>query len=523
MLDSSAAVSCDVIGRPALPSSDSPAAFDLINRWMSACLARHQACRETFCGTIIDESTAPILPTRVIHISRPDGAICPRLIETNGKTGYYVALSHCWGSPAHKLPLMTTQSTLQSHLAGISWDEIPKAHQDAITACHRLGFDFIWIDSLCIIQDSHADWLYESARMGAVYENARLTIAASHAPDSSEPCFFTRSPPPHSIELPHVSQTGQHEGSIFASLLPTDYISISPESGPLATRAWATQEWLLSRRIIFYTAACLVWSCKMVSQRESGASFHSTARNPRWKIIVEKYSARLLTKPADRLIALEGLRTEMGKKRVYDVYCFGLWKNSMPDQLLWYCIRAAERAECPLDLPSWTWASVTHGVRFLDIKHSKNTCHGFRFDETSKVLTIYGAASKVATTAPFAKLSEEKDATPDDMLALIGHPPTSPPSNMIHLLLAQDGSMLGWVVLDEGRTTSSNVTCLRLMSKKVPLPSQDGVKKKVYYDLVLLLQVLDVTDDTFERVGVGAMTTTTPWFDDQGDSHIRIR
>ncbi|OAL47295.1 HET-domain-containing protein, partial [Pyrenochaeta sp. DS3sAY3a] len=295
------------------------------------------------------------LPTRVVYVGPPNKAISPRLVETQGKRGHYVALSHCWGRPSHR-PLITTKTTLLDHLTAIAWEVIPRTYQDAISATHRLGFEYIWIDSLCIIQDSHADWLSESKRMGDVYQHARLTIAASHAADSSQPCFFPRGPALPAIELPHVTPAGETAGSMFASLLPTDYHAISPEFGTLAYRAWGTQEWLLSRRMVFYTAGCLVWSCKVISQRETGGSFHSTARNPRWKIIVEKYSARLLTKPTDRLIALEGIRSALGTKNPDDTYCFGLWKNSMPDQLLWYCLKPAERSKSALHLPTWTWA-----------------------------------------------------------------------------------------------------------------------------------------------------------------------
>lgn len=219
-VDSPAGATCHVIGRPTLLSSDSPEAFHLIERWMGTCLAKHEACRETLSGTIIDESTPPILPTRVIYVGCPNQAISPRLLETQGKRGHYIALSHCWGPPSHR-PVMTTQSKLDDHLAGIPWNALPRTYQDAISATRRLGFEYIWIDSLCIIQD--------------------------------------------------------------------DYDAISPDMGPLATRAWATQEWLLSRRMIFYTAGSLVWSCKAISQPETGASFHTAARNLRWKNIVEKY------------------------------------------------------------------------------------------------------------------------------------------------------------------------------------------------------------------------------------------
>ncbi|KAH7357570.1 heterokaryon incompatibility protein-domain-containing protein, partial [Pyrenochaeta sp. MPI-SDFR-AT-0127] len=295
------------------------------------------------------------LPTRVVHVGRPDGVVSPRLFETQGERGHYVALSHCWGPLSHR-PVMTTHSSLADHLASIPWDALPPTYQDAISVTHRLGFAYIWIDSLCIIQDSHSDWLGESKRMGNVYQHARLTIAASHAADSAQPCFVTRPPPAPAVELPNVTAAGNIEGSIFASLLPDDYAAISPDSGALAYRAWATQEWLLSRRMVFYTTGSLVWSCLAISQRETGASFHATTRNVRWKNIVEKYSARLLTQQTDRLIALDGIRSALATKRPEDTYCLGLWKNSMPDQLLWYCIQPAERSKSELGLPTWTWA-----------------------------------------------------------------------------------------------------------------------------------------------------------------------
>jgi hypothetical protein len=98
--------------------------------------------------------------------------------------GKHVALSHCWGPPAHR-PLMTTQASLARHFTSAPWDELPRLYQDAMIATRRLGLEYIWIDSLCIIQDSHNDWLSESHLMGQVYQYAHLTIIASHAADST--------------------------------------------------------------------------------------------------------------------------------------------------------------------------------------------------------------------------------------------------------------------------------------------------------------------------------------------------
>lgn len=409
---------------------------------------------------------------------------------------------------------MTTQYTLEDHLAGIPWDNLPRTYQDAISATHRLGFEYIWIDSLCIIQNSHADWLSESKRMGDVYQNARLTIAASHAADSGQPCFFPRPSPPLTVELSHIAASGEAEGSIFASLLPSDYDDISPDSGALAYRAWASQEWILSRRMIFYTAGSLVWSCKAISQRETGASFHATTRNTRWKSFVEKYSARLLTEHTDRLIAIEGIRLALGAKRPRDTYCLGFWKDSMPDQLLWYSRQPAERSKSKLDLPTWTWASTLHGVRFLDIKGAKNACGGFRFDDATKTLTIRGLLRKVDRVSPLAESDAQEwilDDTPRNII----------PATMSFALTSNDGTIIGWAALDEGAPVCGEIHCFQLMGKTTKRRTGKETSK-IFTDLVLLLRVTHNNSGEYERVGVGIIRTSAPWYLGFAQADIRI-
>jgi hypothetical protein len=302
--ESQAGVSCDVITRPALPSSDSPNTFDLVNCWLNACLSKHDACKKALCGTEIDESTPPVLPTRIIHVGAPDAALRPRLIETNGKLGHYVTLSHCLRNVVDGHSLETNEANLKNHLAGIPWDDIPIIFQDAMTITHRLGLEFIWIDSLCVLQDSPQDQLRESARKGTIFENALLTIAASHATDLSQSLFSKRHEGPPPIELQHISQNMRDSGSVFAIPKRQDNKTTLPEFSPLASHAWATEELMLSRRTILYTPNAITWSCKRLSQRETGVHFHTTVRNPQWRVVVEKHSARSVEKPSDRLEAL---------------------------------------------------------------------------------------------------------------------------------------------------------------------------------------------------------------------------
>lgn len=127
----------------------------------------------------------------------------PHLIETSGTNleGHWVALSHCWGKMENH-PVRTTRQTLAQHLEHIPISSLPKTFQDAIVATRALGVRFLWIDSLCIVQDDENDWWRESQMMGTIYEHAVLTLAASAAPDSTYGLFIER--PYANIKFPSV-------------------------------------------------------------------------------------------------------------------------------------------------------------------------------------------------------------------------------------------------------------------------------------------------------------------------------
>jgi hypothetical protein len=104
-----------------------------------------------------------------------------RLVETStGHKQEYMALSYCWGQ---SLPFITTQSSLEQHLQEIRFDQLPKTLQDSLMIARYLGFDYIWIDCLCIVQDDREDWNREAACMADIYKNAALTVAASRSAD----------------------------------------------------------------------------------------------------------------------------------------------------------------------------------------------------------------------------------------------------------------------------------------------------------------------------------------------------
>jgi hypothetical protein len=95
------------------------------------------------------------LPTRVTDVGKADGTEAPRLVRTKFLTttmAHYSALSHCWSSS--NMPLKTTLENLESHLTGFDELSLPKTFMDVITINRKLGIPYLWIDSLCIIQDN---------------------------------------------------------------------------------------------------------------------------------------------------------------------------------------------------------------------------------------------------------------------------------------------------------------------------------------------------------------------------------
>ena len=128
---------------------------NLMKRWMTSC-SSHELCQQRRASRKIK------LPTRVIDVG--DDQTDPRLVIGSG-TAEYACLSHCWGGSQ---PLTTTKATLADRLAGIRLEQMPKTFRDAIIVARQLDLRYLWIDSLCIIQDSADDWSKESAEMGRI-------------------------------------------------------------------------------------------------------------------------------------------------------------------------------------------------------------------------------------------------------------------------------------------------------------------------------------------------------------------
>jgi len=181
-------------------------------------------------------------------------------------TGSYIALSHCWGGNSH---VQTTIATRPEYLSRIKLDILPKTFADAIQTVRQLGIRYLWIDSLCIIQDSPNDWESEASQMGTYYKNAIATISAAHGSNSDAGLFVKRdslSTQPCLLDIRY----GNDWRQVYVYARDTSFQLSRSSLGelkmplPLYSRSWVLQEQLLSPRTLTYGKFGISWRCQMM-------------------------------------------------------------------------------------------------------------------------------------------------------------------------------------------------------------------------------------------------------------------
>lgn len=166
-------------------------------KWITSCDEGHPNCSQL-------PQPQAARPTRLIDAGPNDGNSNPRLVLTQAISSAddsleYIALSHCWGDSKHSIK--TTSSNLSSHMRQIPMETMPHTFKDTIYVTRSLGARYLWIDSLCIIQDHKTEWEKECAIMGSIYENAYLTIAITAAKGSNESLFTNAKPSFHATAV----------------------------------------------------------------------------------------------------------------------------------------------------------------------------------------------------------------------------------------------------------------------------------------------------------------------------------
>ena len=494
-----------------------------MRQWLEGCRADHPRCRDTISHQPLAEDELQTLPTRLIDVGAAGDDCNVRLIENaSSGRGHWVALSHCWGEEKNH-PLKTTRANLRQHLNGIPITSLPKTFQDAVAATRALGFRYLWVDSLCIVQDDEDDWQRESRMMTTVYEHAIITLAASAALDSTQGLFVER---PYariafpSIQLPFITRdndSGRRKTlgnySISLDWRQEPFMEhLDPAFSPIYMRGWCTQELILSRRVIHFLSEGMVWVCKRTAMDETGQLLMAGKRHSEgdwateWGRIISEHSMRKFTFERDRLISLDGLAREISKAKNNSCkpgeYFFGNWLIDIPEYILWASYRHENRkTECP----SWSWASCASAVwlRFKDFDNMRpddglnQQCKVLGVDEASGALTI----SAIRLDIAHWDLSLMERVSFDDLQGKKGRLAYRQPLIQGYAVNSSDVQVTGWIEFDDDRDALSMTSPVFYLHMG---ESSYWHEPQIQY-WGLLLENHPARDGAFRRVGMGSL------------------
>jgi len=402
--------------------------FDTAKAWIRTCRRSHKRCQ------IGDETGLSPLPTRVIDVGTSDAPTVRLHVTGSGELaerGEYACLSYCWGGDQFK--------TLLGNLEALK-KEIPIARlsltvADAVEVIRRLGLRYLWVDALCIVQDSSEDKAREIVKMGAIYKNSTVTIAAATASAASQG-FLRRPLPALRSAAVRVRLPNDEIGIVRLTL--TDFYKTGRSrpllDHPLDSRGWCLQEYLLSPRMLVFSKFSVERICQVDEVAAGDGPFgHGQIRGPKfrlptaifggntirdqliqvvsrdpkflvpveririWNKIVSDFSGRGLTDPRDRLPALAGIVGEL--QRVWkDEYIFGMWKGLLPWMLAWVSEEPPKGPQSQrLSLaPTWSWASINSPVCF----HHSHTEPIFARNTLIDITWETGAENHMAASSP---------------------------------------------------------------------------------------------------------------------------
>jgi len=350
-------------------SSTSSANFRIMLQWIQHC-NKHHTCR------VAKSDASECLPARLLKIGQDlDSQI--RLINTNDTKlqAPYATLSYCWGSG---LPVKLTSSSLSAFERSIWVAALPKTLRDAVIVARQIGVNYLWIDALCIIQDSSDDWEKEARKMAEIYSRSYCNIAATHTRSCDDGLFTINDYGKSAVICVDTRWDGVDIYRL--GLVDYEFVIKKLERAPLNSRGWVLQERFLSPRTIHFGDDQVLWECyggykceafpfgpifgmatdfakrRLSNQPECTRPYSNTDEAyALWGHLVGKFCSCKLTFPRDKLIAISGLARKF-QSAMNDEYIAGLWWNQLPAQLAW----TGEKTIKPLQYraPSWSWASL---------------------------------------------------------------------------------------------------------------------------------------------------------------------
>ena len=350
--------------------------FDFISDQVANCMEKHK------CG---GDGHLPLLPDRVVWIEANNSSRI-QLLEPKGIRAKYIALSYCWATgPISSDTYLTDTSTLSAKQAGMEYNDLPPLFQDVVNCARKLGIQYIWIDRLCIIQGENGDFKIQAPKMGDIYGNATLTIAAASATSENDRILVEREPKWHASDLKlNIEGFGSLKLRARRRTHPIGEEAKGGDYGKVSTRAWIWQERLLSGRTVFYTPSALKFECHCHSvwegfgPRITGISWSAkleSISHLSWLTLVEEFMKRDITKPYDRLPAMESVMKRIEKSKGWSPLC-GLWSNAFRESPGWSSMEAggafSGKIACRMNpehyAPTWSWASVNGPISYVSVR-----------------------------------------------------------------------------------------------------------------------------------------------------------
>lgn len=222
-----------------------------MSQWLRVCQDTHNHIHH---ADLAQEMLLHDMPTRVLDVGEGDAPQLRLIDRKDMESRRYVALSHCWGSgPSYSARV----NTVAGFRTAIDFTLLPRSFQDAVLVSRGLNVRYLWIDSLCIIQNDQDDWNHETARMQQVFSNATCVLAASSAASSAEG-FLTG---PSNRQRDFVRLQSPSSGAVLYVCRAIDDFQRDVDEAVLNKRGWVLQERALARRSIHFSSTQLYMEC----------------------------------------------------------------------------------------------------------------------------------------------------------------------------------------------------------------------------------------------------------------------
>ncbi|OAK97937.1 HET-domain-containing protein [Phaeosphaeriaceae sp. SRC1lsM3a] len=383
----------------------------LARNWLDECLENHDgACSRP--GSEPSHSRSALRPTKLRVID-----VRERCLVSLPLGAEYVALSYCWPKEPGLCNLSTNAVNISAKGTITTFNGLSSNIDDACNAVHDLNERYLWVDALCIVQDSSEDKGHQIGQMDLVYGNALLTIVIA-----SDTRNITSFGLPGYLSVPAARSQAIH--TIYSQgvelAVPKPCLEDILAYTKWETRGWTFQESHISRRSLYFTDHQLYFQCSCgvrcedtANEKHSPGAYirHSTnIWNPKnahatseddnygevflsrteytsenealgmYDTLVSAYLRRELSFRSDILNAFTGIEKVLSSTMKTGFYA-GLPLKWLDHALLWQLYGSDVRHN---DFPSFSWAGWQGGAEapyWLAAGDTRRLLTWYRYEE----------------------------------------------------------------------------------------------------------------------------------------------